>query len=205
MIDIWLNTWLDTYSIVCYPHYCLFTLFMSFSYSSIYIFFICSHVICTCTFQFILTHSLGVLTPEFAYSDLWLFIADQIYGEDHIHLEKLESLSSWLSVFLLFCSCYFLILSISHLVAIFFLLFIYYHCVKYLYIILQWYWFIVVDFITYLGYFRLSVYAWGIFLAYIRRRLSSRLFSRILGSGAGQDFLGIRARFDIKIEPSLYL
>jgi len=33
------------------------------SYSLIYIFFICSHVICTCTFQFILTHSLGVLTP----------------------------------------------------------------------------------------------------------------------------------------------
>jgi len=33
------------------------------SYSSIYIFFICSHVICTCTFQFILIHSLGVLTP----------------------------------------------------------------------------------------------------------------------------------------------
>jgi len=30
----------------------------------LYIFFIaCSHVICTCIFSFILTHSLGILTP----------------------------------------------------------------------------------------------------------------------------------------------
>ena len=25
MIDTWLDIWLDTYSTVCYPHYCLFT------------------------------------------------------------------------------------------------------------------------------------------------------------------------------------
>ena len=31
------------------------------------------------------------------------------------------------------------------------------------------------DYITCSGYFRLNVYAWGIFLAYISRRLSSRL------------------------------
>ena len=34
---------------------------------------------------------------------------------------------------------------------------------------------IVVDFIAGSGYFRLSVCAWGIFLAYIRHRPSSRL------------------------------
>jgi len=39
------------------------------------------------------------------------------------------------------------------------------------------------DYIACSGYFRLSVNTWGIFLAYIRHRLSSRLhFSRILGS-----------------------
>jgi len=31
------------------------------------------------------------------------------------------------------------------------------------------------DYITCSGYFRLSVYTWGILLTYIRRRLSSRL------------------------------
>ena len=57
---------------------------------------------------------------------------------------------------------------------------------RYLYVILQWYWFIVVDFITCSGYFRLSVYAWGIFLAYIRRRLSSRLCFHVFWE-AGRD------------------
>ena len=57
----------------------------------------------------------------------------------------------------------------------FFPLFICYHCVRYLYVILQWYWFIMVDFITCSGYLRLSAYTWSIFLTYMRRRLSSHL------------------------------
>ena len=60
------------------------------------------------------------------------------------------------------------------------------YCVRYLYVILQWYWYIIVDFITCSGYFRLSVYAWGIFLAYIRRRPSSRLRFRVFWE-AGRD------------------
>ena len=61
----------------------------------------------------------------------------------------------------------------------FYHLFLYYHCVRYLHVILQWYWFIVVDFITCSGYFRLNVCARDIFLAYIHRRLSSRLRSSV--------------------------
>jgi len=42
------------------------------------------------------------------------------------------------------------------------------------------------DFITCSGYFRLSVYRWGILLAYIRRRLSSRLHFHVFLK-AGRD------------------
>ena len=75
------------------------------SYFSIYIFFICSHVISTCTFQFILTHSLEAWLTGFAYPDLWLNITDQVLGEDHRHLEEPEfslTRSSILDIFYLF-------------------------------------------------------------------------------------------------------
>jgi len=71
----------------------------------------------------------------------------------------------------------------------FFPLFIYYHCVRYLYVILQWYWFIVVDFIVCLGYFKLSICAWGIFLVNIRRRLSSRLHFRVFWEAGSEPCL----------------
>ena len=45
----------------------------------------------------------------------------------------------------------------------FFLISICYHYTRYLYVILQWYWFIILDFIACSGYFRLCMYAWGIF------------------------------------------
>ena len=50
---------------------------------------------------------------------------------------------------------------------------------------------------------RLSVYTWGIFLAYIRRRLSSRFCFHVFWE-AGRDrvFFSIRARFNIKRESS---
>ena len=41
-------------------------------------------------------------------------------------------------------------------------------------------------FIAYSGYFRLSVYTWGFLLAYIRRRLSSRLRFHVFWE-AGRD------------------
>ena len=55
-----------------------------------------------------------------------------------------------------------------------------------LYVVLQWYWFIVVDFIPFSCYFRLSVCAWGILLTYIRRWLSSRLRFHVFWE-AGRD------------------
>jgi len=65
-------------------------------------------------FFFILTYSLGVLTP-------WIYISRSgaIYCWPGIWrgsyaLEELQSLSSWLLVTLLFYSCYSLILSISY-------------------------------------------------------------------------------------------
>jgi len=39
------------------------------------------------------------------------------------------------------------------------------------------------DYIAYSGYFRLSAYTWGIFLAYIIVDSVATLFPRILGSG----------------------
>ena len=50
------------------------------------------------------------------------------------------------------------------------------------------------DFITCLGYFRLSVCAWGIFLANIRRRLSSRLCFHVFWEARLTDGEGQRVR-----------
>ena len=49
-------------------------------------------------------------------------------------------------------------------------------------------WFLWFRFIACSGYFRLSVYTWGIFLAYTRRRLSSRLCFSVFWE-AGRDKL----------------
>ena len=42
--DTWLYNWLDTYYYVCYPHYCLFTLFMPFLIS-VYTFSLSAHML----------------------------------------------------------------------------------------------------------------------------------------------------------------
>ena len=65
IIDIWLCSWPDwTSDFVTDCPYCFPFIFACyFSLITIYIFIICSYVICTCTFPFILTHSVGVLTP----------------------------------------------------------------------------------------------------------------------------------------------
>ena len=61
-----------------------------------------------------------------------------------------------------------------------------------LYVILQCYHVILIDFfIPCSGYFHLSVYTWGIFLAYIRRRLSSRLHFHVFWE-AGVTMLEMR-------------
>ena len=108
----------------------IITLFMSFSYpvhlhDSIIVW---SHDICTCTFPFILTHYLGVLTSWICIPDLWLFIADHVFEEDHRHIEEPRVFSIWLPVLLLnFYLCWFLILYIYHFQLSFHFLFIWYH------------------------------------------------------------------------------
>ena len=47
------------------------------------------------------------------------------------------------------------------------------------------------DYIAWSGYFRLSVYKWGIFLAYIRRRFSSRLRFHVFWK-AGRDISSLK-------------
>ena len=60
------------------------------------------------------------------------------------------------------------------------------HCVRYLYVILQWYWFIVLDFVACSGYFRLSVCMWVFFCVHTSLAFVATPFPRILGSGAWQ-------------------
>jgi len=91
---------------------------------------------------------------------------------------------SFLSLFLLllFDSC------ISPLAYILFLISFQIMCSLYLYYCSD-YWLLWFRFIACSGYFRLNVYMWGIFLAYIRRRLSSRLRFRVFWE-AGRDTNG---------------
>ena len=156
-------------------HLCLTCYFNLILYIS---FITCSHVICTCTFQFILTHSLGILT-------LWICIFRSVanycwsgIGEDRRHLDEHWVLFIRLLVFslsfipvisfdskyigltvysILFFICYHVWLFICHIAV----LSCHYS-----------------DYIVCSGYFRLSVYAWGIFLAYIRRDFDSTYFGK---------------------------
>jgi len=133
VINTWLDTWLDTYYSVYYPHYYLFTLFMPFLiplYTYIYIFFICSHVISTCIFQFILIHSLGVLTPLICISK-----SVAIYCWSGIWRGLHASWGAGVSLFLIIDILFLLfILFLDSLCTMsschFFSLFIWYHCFR---------------------------------------------------------------------------
>ena len=172
-----MSTWLDTYSAVCYPHYCLFTLFISFLIPvyiiSLSAYMLYAHVL-SCLFTF---------TKNSDSLDLYIQICGYL-----LLIKYLEMITcvmrSW--------SLFFLIIGILALLFMVFLdsiyivsschffpLFICYHCVRYSYVIL-WYWFKLLDFIPCSGYLRYSVYAWGIFLAYIRRLLLSQLCFHVL-------------------------
>jgi len=138
-------------------------------------------------FSLFFIHSLGVLT-------LWIFISrfvaiyycSDIFEEDHRHLEEPEfSLTrSFLGIL-----CIFFIPSLSWFYALdlclFHFLFDYHHVRMFICdiaVILIYY----SNYIACSGYFRLSVYAWVFFLAYIRRRFSSRLRFHIFWE-AGRD------------------
>jgi len=159
-------------------------------YSSIYIFYICSDVICTCTFQFILTHSLGVLTPWICISRsvtiyYWSVIGrgSQTSGGAQSSLCSILQFQylSFYSLFLLFpwlCALDSVFASFFYSSGI---------MCGHWYVVLQWDWFIMVDiyslFWVTLG---LAYMREGIFLANIRRRLSSRLCCHVFWE-AGRD------------------
>ena len=104
-------------------------------------------------------------------------VIDQVFDETR-HVARSWSFSLPILIFL--SSFFFLLIAVSLILHTLLSVFISFLCsydimCGHPYVALQWYWFIVVDFfITCSGYFRLSVYTWGIFHTYICRRLSSR-------------------------------
>ena len=115
-------------SFVCY--FCLIP---------VYIFIICSHNICMCTFPFILTHLLGVLTPWILHIQVHVYSILLIrYLKRITHFTRSRSSLTWSSLLGI------LLLSFIHVVPFLFptldfcsiLSFICYHCVRYLYVIL---------------------------------------------------------------------
>ena len=117
------DTWfvLDlTYTLLCVIHITVYLLIHVVSYSSLYYYHMFALSACA-SFQFILTYSLGVLTPWICISrSVAIYYWSGIWRGSHASWEARVPLS-WLLVFLLFCSCHFLILSKSHLVVISFL------------------------------------------------------------------------------------
>jgi len=100
------------------------------SYSGIYIFSLSAHMLYAHALSSLFLHT------AFAYPDLWLFIADQVFGEDYMCYEELESLFLIIGIltllFLLFPDSFYIMFNCH-----FFRLFICYHCVRSLYVILQ--------------------------------------------------------------------
>jgi len=136
--------------------------------------FICSHIICTCTSLFILTHSLGVLTSWICISrSVTIYYWSNIWRGSQVFRGALSSLCSILVFSLYFIHVVLCDSQYIGLIAYYNLLLICYHM-----------WLVICyiavlschhsDYIACSGYFRLSMYTWGILLAYIRRRLSSR-------------------------------
>ena len=128
---------------------------------------------------------------------MWLFITDQVFGEDHRHREEPKVFSIWLPIFLLNLYLYwFLILYINHFQLLFHFLFIWYHLWTFIC-------YIAVlschhsDYIAYSGYFKLSIYTW-IFFSRIyvidSRRVS---VSTYFGKRSVTGFFCIRAGFDV--------
>ena len=106
-------------------------------------------------------------------SKIELFIVNQVYGEDHRHPKSTEfSLfdTGFLTFYIPVVSCDSRYIG---LIAYSFYLFVYYHVwlfICYITVLSCHY----SDYISCSGYFRLSVYAWDIFVTYIHHRLLSR-------------------------------
>jgi len=164
---------------------CYFNLILDIS------FIVCSYIICTCTFSFILAHSLGVLISLICISRSGaIYRWSGIWRGSHASWGELSSLCSIL-VFSLYInpivSCDSRYIGLG---AYSFPLFICYHVWLFIcYIAVLSYHHS--DYIASAGYFRFSIYAWGIFLANICRWLSSRLCFHVFWE-AGRDRLVVR-------------
>jgi len=180
-----IDTWLDIWFCTDWLYYCIFMFYMLFlSCSSIYYHHMLTHVICTCTFPFILTHLLGrFLTNLNLHIQIGCLIS--LSGVELVRFTRIgASFYSILVFLLLFYSCYsWFFLYRTQLP--FHFLFIWYHVWTSICSIAV-IWFIVIDFIACSDYFRFSVYTWGILLTYIRRRLSPWLCFHIFWE-AGRD------------------
>ena len=124
--------------------------------------------------------------PRFARSDIRCFVSIvQVFIETVCFARSwtlpIRFWYSFLSLFLLlFCdSC------ISHLASLLFLISFEIMCSNYIYYCSDR-WLLWLKFIPYSGYFKLSAYTWGIFLAYMRRPLLSRLRCHVFWE-AGHD------------------
>ena len=151
--DIYLVTHLDISCLITVVIVAFLSLYMLlFSYPSVVylscylvIFFLqfilllfCAHCLYTRALPF--THTLiRSLSddPEFVRPDIGRFVSIVQVFDETIHIARSLSLSLILVFLSLLSSCYFLILPLSHSVAIFFPLFICYHYVRYLYVLLQ--------------------------------------------------------------------
>jgi len=134
----WHITLLCTIHITVYLFYLCYLL-----YSTLY-----SGIVVLCTHYMhvhLPTHSLGVSDSLDLHIQVYVcYIAGQVFGEDLTPYEEPEfSWSSFLSIFLLsFIPIIFMILCIG-LSGCSIFLFLWYHCVRNLYVILQWYWFFI--------------------------------------------------------------
>ena len=182
-----------------------------FYFIPVYIFHSLLTFICTCTFPFILTHSLGVLTlwicifrsmDIYCWSGIWsrsqaswgagVLLLDNLFSVFFISslFHRFHDSTHWThacSILLFFCyhACSFICYSVTFT----------YHG----------------DYIACSGYFRLSVYTWGIFLAlYTSSTLVATPFPHILGSGAWHkqcafiSFLGYRWNLPAKLKHTIH-
>jgi len=144
--------------------------------------------ICTFTFPFILTHSLGVLTPYICVSrSMAIYYWSGIWRGSHAFWGALSSLCSKLVLSLYFIPVVSCDSRYIGLIAYSFPLFICYHVwlfISYIAMLSCHH----SNYIICSGYFRLSIYAGGIFLANIRRWLSLRLCFHIFWEAEWTEF-----------------
>jgi len=125
MIDIWLYSSPNVHLTIALAglftvHLCLACYFNLILYIS---FIICTHCLCTCTFPFYFTHSLGrFLTTLYLHVQIGCFyFFDQVLMSSSASRGLGVSFYSILVFLLLIYSSYFMILSMSHPVVISFL------------------------------------------------------------------------------------